>query len=233
MSGSRALLGVLFGVFWSSASWAETLQLPPGAVVIDAGLTSLVPRSAEAELSNTPKETELPRLSPLGARLPPGAVVIRSNVDGARVQHNSPSREAPPQAVAEAIAGAAKRHGLSPALIEAVAWQESRFDHSRVSPRGARGVMQLMPTTARWLQIDARDMRDNINGGAAYLAALLHRYSGNLALALAAYNAGPNAVQKHGGVPPYAETQAYVRAVLHQLAPKPGEVDMKTKGRAG
>lgn len=119
--------------------------------------------------------------------------------------------------VVAAIQEASARHALPAPVVEAVAWQESRFNQAAISPKGARGVMQLMPGTATLLGVDASDMKSNVEGGAAYLAQQLRRF-GDLRLALAAYNAGPEAVNRHGGVPPYAETQAYVRAILGRLA---------------
>jgi soluble lytic murein transglycosylase-like protein len=116
------------------------------------------------------------------------------------------------------IAESSTRHAVPVAVVEAVAWQESRFNHAAVSPKGARGVMQLLPKTASDLGVDPGDLRGNIDGGAAYLAQQLRRYGGDLRLALAAYNAGPGAVDRYGGVPPYAETQTYVRAILARLA---------------
>jgi soluble lytic murein transglycosylase-like protein len=107
---------------------------------------------------------------------------------------------------------------LSPALIEAVAYVESRHNANAVSPKGARGLMQLMPATAKDLGVDAADPGANARGGAAYLRAMLDRYQGDLVLALAAYNAGPNTVARYRGVPPFAETRAYVAAVLDRLA---------------
>jgi len=107
---------------------------------------------------------------------------------------------------------------ISDRLIEAVAWQESRLNQTAVSPKGARGVMQLMPGTASQLGVQAGDMRDNIKGGAVYLKQLLGQFDNDLVLTLAAYNAGPAAVRKYGGVPPYRETQAYVAAILARLA---------------
>ena len=129
----------------------------------------------------------------------------------------SAGRAAPPK-VARAIAASAARHGVSPALVEAVAWQESRFQQAAVSPKGARGVMQLMPTTARELSADAFDMASNIDGGAAYLARMLRMFGGDTSRALAAYNAGPGAVARFGGVPPYAETRTYVQNILAHLS---------------
>lgn len=107
---------------------------------------------------------------------------------------------------------------LSPALLSAVARRESGGRADAVSPKGAQGVMQLMPSTARDLHVDARDPAQNVQGGARYLRAMLDRFGGDLPLALAAYNAGPAAVVRYGGVPPFAETRAYVDAVLADLS---------------
>jgi soluble lytic murein transglycosylase-like protein len=107
---------------------------------------------------------------------------------------------------------------LSPRLVEAVAYVESRFGVTATSPVGAIGTMQLMPGTAKDLGVDAHNPEQNIRGGAAYLRQMLQMFGGNVELALAAYNAGPAAVRKHKGVPPYPETRAYVAAVLDYLA---------------
>ncbi len=120
--------------------------------------------------------------------------------------------------VAPLIAAAAAKRDLSPQLLAAVAWQESHGRSDAVSLKGAQGVMQLMPATARALGVDARDPRQNIDGGAAYLAQLLQRFDGDLVKALAAYNAGSGAVERFGGPPPYAETTRYVQGVLTTLA---------------
>ncbi|WP_293678086.1 lytic transglycosylase domain-containing protein [uncultured Phenylobacterium sp.] len=127
---------------------------------------------------------------------------------------------ATPAEVAAAIRESSARHAVPAPLVEAVAWQESRYNQAAVSPKGARGVMQLMPATAVTLGVDAGDLKSNIDGGVAYLAQQMRRY-GDLRLALAAYNAGPRAVDRYGGVPPYAETQTYVRAILARLASAP------------
>lgn len=116
------------------------------------------------------------------------------------------------------IAEAAQQNQLHPALVEAVAWQESHLHQGAVSSKGAIGVMQLMPATASALRVDPRDPVANIQGGARYLGWLVQRYQGNLVKVLAAYNAGAGAVDRYGGVPPYAETRAYVAAVLDRLA---------------
>lgn len=117
------------------------------------------------------------------------------------------------------INGAARQFDLDPALLRAVIHAESGFNARARSNKGARGLMQLMPGTARLLGVtDALVPSHNIRGGAQYLAGLLARFKNDVALAIAAYNAGPQAVQKYAGVPPYAETQVYVQRVkiLHQ-----------------
>ncbi len=122
-------------------------------------------------------------------------------------------------AFAEEINGAARRFNVDPALVRAVIHAESGFNVHARSPKGAVGLMQLMPATARDLGVaNPRHPRENIHGGARYLAEMLVRFRNDLTLATAAYNAGPQAVQKYAGVPPYAETQVYVQRVriLHQ-----------------
>ena len=117
------------------------------------------------------------------------------------------------------IASTAKQYGLSHELLDAVAWQESRYHAAARSPVGAMGLMQLMPATARSLGVvDASDPAQNLAGGAAYLRIQLNRFDNDLERALAAYNAGPGAVIKHGGIPPYRETRNYVRSILDRLA---------------
>lgn len=109
---------------------------------------------------------------------------------------------------------AARRYGLDPALVDAVVRAESGYDPQATSPAGAVGLMQLMPATARALGVaDPYDPVQNVEGGVRYLRGLLDRF-GDVRLALAAYNAGPGAVVRFGGVPPYRETRAYVDRVL-------------------
>jgi soluble lytic murein transglycosylase-like protein len=116
------------------------------------------------------------------------------------------------------ILKSAQKHGMDPALIKAVIRAESNFNHQAVSPKGARGLMQLMPATASSLQVDdSFHPEKNIDGGVRYLRYLLRLFNGDLRLALAAYNAGEKAVLRYGGIPPYRETQQYVQRVMAYL----------------
>lgn len=113
------------------------------------------------------------------------------------------------------IRDASRRYRIDMALVKAVIRAESDFVPYAVSPAGAQGLMQLMPATARLRNVwRTFEPRQNVEGGVSHLRYLLDRYSGNIRLALAAYNAGENAVDKHGGVPPYPETVEYLSRVL-------------------
>jgi soluble lytic murein transglycosylase-like protein len=113
------------------------------------------------------------------------------------------------------IESAARRHGVDPALLAALVKQESNFNPNAKSGVGAKGLTQLMDATARGLGVtDSFDPAQSLEGGARFLGGLLKQFNSNESLALAAYNAGPGAVQKYGGVPPYEETQRYIPKVL-------------------
>jgi soluble lytic murein transglycosylase-like protein len=127
-----------------------------------------------------------------------------------RLQTVSPSATA----IGALLTRASDHYALRADLLTSVAWRESHFQSGAVSPRGAVGVMQLMDGTARDLGIDRFDLSQNIFGGAAYLKEMLNRFGGDEALALAAYNAGPGAVLRAGGVPQIRETRDYVSAIL-------------------
>jgi soluble lytic murein transglycosylase len=120
--------------------------------------------------------------------------------------------------LSDQIARSAKAFDLDEALIKAVIKVESNYDPKAVSPKGAQGIMQLIPSTAREMQVsDPFNAGDNIRGGSRYLRQMLDQFGGNLELALAAYNAGPGNVRRYGGVPPFAETQNYIQQVKKYL----------------
>ena len=116
------------------------------------------------------------------------------------------------------VAELAHRFDLSPSLIEALVWQESRWRENAVSPVGARGLAQLMPGTARDLGVNPDDPFMNLEGGARYLREQLDRFDGDLEKALAAYNAGPGRVQRANGIPRIRETQHYVASIMGRLS---------------
>ncbi len=129
--------------------------------------------------------------------------------------HSASPRGAVTRAYDPAIRRASREHGVSAALVKAVIAAESGFDPGAVSRKGAQGLMQLMPDTAKDLGVDdALDPWQNIDGGTRYLGQMIARFPNELSYAVAAYNAGPEAVTRHGGVPPYEETRGYVSRVL-------------------
>lgn len=133
-----------------------------------------------------------------------------------------------PKTVSELVDDFAGRNGLPASLIHSVISAESNYDAKAVSPKGAVGLMQLMPGTAAELDVaDSTSPEQNIRGGTSYLKLMLDRYQGSpnqIALALAAYNAGPGAVDRHNGVPPYTETRLFVRKVLRRFLESAGPV---------
>ncbi len=135
--------------------------------------------------------------------------------------YDIPGRSAPVPAFRGAYSGpflamareAARKHEVPEDLFLRLVQQESGWNHRAVSQKGARGLAQLMPATARKLRVDPDDPAENLDGGARYLRAQFERFR-DWRLALAAYNAGPEAVERYGGMPPYRETQGYVKAIL-------------------
>src|SRR2546426_5199384 len=199
----------------AAATWTST-KLRPSPLIRRTGLVIvailLVHAAAAAEVLLEEREGVL-YVKNVESPQPPAAVAS---------QPSSPPGE--PVAAKTAapyrglIRAAAARHALAPELVEAVMRVESNFEPRAVSSKGARGLMQLMPKTARLLGVrNVFDARQNIEGGARHLRNLVDRYNGNLTLALAAYNAGAEAVTRYGGIPPYAETRAHGGRVLKLL----------------
>lgn len=139
----------------------------------------------------------------------------KKNITGRAANSSSTREESAPGAIADLIQKSAAKYGIDARLLSAVAEAESNYHPDAVSSAGAVGVMQLMPDTAAALGVaDPYDARQNIDGGAKYLKELLNDFGGNVRDAVAAYNAGPQAVKEYNGVPPYGETQNYVDHVL-------------------
>jgi hypothetical protein len=129
------------------------------------------------------------------------------------------------RALAEPIA---REHGLDPDLVLAVIAVESAFDVNAVSPKNAQGLMQLIPATAKRFQVeDPFNPAQNVRGGTSYLRWLSDRFAGNTALVLAGYNAGEGAVENHGGIPPFTETQRYVQAVAQHYVCRPTDARVR------
>jgi soluble lytic murein transglycosylase-like protein len=149
------------------------------------------------------------------AALPAASVATTAAVPAATMAAPSTPSALPPGVPYGAeITAAAQRNGIDPALLAGLVRQESNFDPTAGSPAGARGLTQLMPGTAAALGVtDMTDPQQSLEGGAKYLKQQLDAFGGDITKALAAYNAGPGAVQRYGGVPPYAETQNYVQKV--------------------
>jgi soluble lytic murein transglycosylase-like protein len=143
--------------------------------------------------------------------------------------------ESPSALVSSAVARIAAEQAVPPELIHSVIKAESNYNPFAVSPKGALGIMQLVPETARRFGVsNTFDAVENIQGGARYLKYLLEVYKGNYPLVLAAYNAGEGAVARHGGVPPYPETQNYVKVVrkeLEKATAKPAGSPLREGGR--
>lgn len=181
---------------------ADVLELgPDGARWVAGPLAGQ--SSAAAPATSTPAADEVPK----SATLPDYAIA-----DPARHAQAIPPR------YAAKLAELAERFDISPALMEAVVWQESRWREDARSPVGAQGLAQLMPGTARYLGVNPNDPFANLEGGARYLREQLDRFGGDLEKALAAYNAGPGRVERSGGVPNIRETKQYVAAIIGRLA---------------
>jgi hypothetical protein len=179
-----------------------------GAVPVSAETYRFVETDGTVHFTNTPTDPQYQRLG------------FTSGTERGWLQLPLPDL-AP---YAREIREAAARYGVEEGLIKAVIRVESGFNSRAVSPKGARGLMQLMPGTASMLGVrDSFDPRQNIDGGVRHLRGLIDRFGSDLKLALAAYNAGEQAVMNHRGIPPYRETRDYVTRILGLFAPAPAE----------
>ena len=172
---------------------ALLLAMPAGAAVFEVGDDGAVER--------------------LDTPVPAAAVEARLSQRIASSTATTRARQFQPD-----VARAGREYEVSPALVDAIAHVESRYNPRAVSPAKAAGIMQLMPATARAMGVDRMNPAANIRGGTAYLRVLLNRFDGDLVRTIAAYNAGPGAVIRAGGVPRYPETVAYVASVLDRLS---------------
>ena len=157
-------------------------------------------------------------VQPLAGASPPAEVPAEVVVPDRAVAEPAGHASVVPAAYSAKVAELAARFDLSPALVEALVWQESRWRADAVSPVGARGLAQLMPGTARELGVNPDDPFANLEGGARYLRAQLDRFDGDIEKALAAYNAGPGRVAAANGIPRIRETQNYVSSVMGRLS---------------
>jgi len=188
-------------------------------------LAPLVPQAAHADVLEIGAAGEARWLTGPAAAAPPVPAGALGEVpaEAALIADHAagePALAAPavPAAYAARVHELAARFDLSPALIEAVVWQESRWRAQAVSPVGARGLAQLMPGTAREMGVDPDDPFANLEGGARYLREQLDRFDGDVEKALAAYNAGPGRVEAANGIPRIRETQNYVASVMGRLS---------------
>ncbi len=199
-----------------------------------AARTGLIGVAAALLLASAPARADVMEIGEDGARWIAGdrASVVPAGVQGTIDASNPDNIIVPemivadtryhaatiPAAFAPKVHELAARYDLSPSLIEALVWQESRWRPNAVSHAGARGLAQLMPGTARYLGVDPDDPMQNLEGGARYLREQLDRFDGNLEKALAAYNAGPGRVIRANGIPNIRETRNYVAAIMGRLA---------------
>jgi soluble lytic murein transglycosylase-like protein len=206
---------------------ADVLELDANGARWVAGGPVLPVEQGGMWQAGEPTDAAAPTASPAGFPVAPldgrsdGAFAPAANsvvVPDRALSDSRVSAAGVPARYAAKIAELSRRFDLSPSLLEALVWQESRWREDAVSPAGARGLTQLMPGTARYLGVNPEDPMQNLEGGARYLREQLDRFDGNLEKALAAYNAGPGRVIKAGGVPNIRETRAYVAAIMGRLA---------------
>ena len=206
---------------WTSrGSWPRALALGVGLTTVAGASQAQIYTRRSA--SGVVEATNVPDSSEYRLTYPGKGVVIHSRAYRLRPSYNGEFDHH--------ISAAAAAHGVSVDLVRAVIQVESDFDRQAVSSKGAQGLMQLMPFTARRFGVsDPFDPRQNVFGGVRFLRFLLDLFQGNVALAVAGYNAGENAVLRSGGIPPYKETRAYVDKVQSLLGSFPPPVASTTQ----
>lgn len=194
---------ILRALAWGVAVAAFAATVHPSAV--QAEVIEIGANGSMKVLADTPNATWSSGAAEKGEEVPDVALTVVNDraTDGV---------------YAKTLEQVARSYDISPRLLEALIWQESRGNPAAVSRAGAVGLTQLMPATARQLGVDPRDPAQNMAGGAAYLRQQLNHFNGDLEKALAAYNAGPGRVETAGGVPSIPETKAYVRSIVTRLS---------------
>lgn len=216
MRSPRATLWMLLALAGAAAARAEIVVLVTGDFlkceshqVVDGGLRLELPFGGTMTLPLSTVE----RVLEDEVMVPPGEQIV--SLPGVEVDF-VPGQPVPETPFGETIHSLGRRHGINPRLIAAVVAAESAFNADALSSQGAQGLMQIMPATARRFGVPASmifDPRINLEIGVRYLAQLRQRYAGDLVLMLAAYNAGESTVERFGGVPPFRETQNYIRRI--------------------
>lgn len=206
MNFARAILRLFVLVpLVASPAHADVLEIAPGGEAVwVSGPEMTAPHSTPQGVYGAANPVE-----------PPSVVPSRQRTAAAGTAHQAAGI---PLQYSAVIAQLSVLYDLPPALIEALVWQESRWQENAVSPAGARGLTQLMPATARELGVNPDDPIANLTGGARYLRQQLNRFNGDLGRALAAYNAGPGRVISAGGIPRIRETQNYVASIIGRLS---------------
>lgn len=203
---SHCCIAIALGVFATNAH-ADVMEIDENGARWVAGGGSVLIGEPFDPASGDRIAAEYDQID-LSAMIVPDRIVADTSAHAAGI----PAQYAPK------IHELAERFDLSPSLLEALVWQESRWRENAVSHAGARGLAQLMPGTARYLGVDPDEPSQNLEGGARYLREQLDRFDGDLEKALAAYNAGPGRVIRAGGIPNIRETQQYVAAIMGRLA---------------
>lgn len=170
-------------------------------------------------------QARIERAFPKAETIQVGSAPLQGSIQGSGLQPFNPFTDGSvrkleaPEDLKRMIVDAAQRAGVDPVLFDALVASESSYDPNARSYAGAMGLTQLMPGTAKSLGVsNPFDPVSNLDGGAKYLSQMMSRFGGDVKLALAAYNAGPGAVEKYNGIPPYAQTQAYVQKIMERMS---------------